>query len=209
MGDRKAVYVGAGWDVSPLSLDFVDTYWHIDSQPFSEFGTSTSYVNGINIYSRPNFTRFLDGEMTNKNMTFQKSERPNRRYTFQKRVYKYGSKIVNYLINTSFPEHWERMKNIEGFGDFGVLVVKGYDPHHTILDFCIPEGICWVGYISISPQSIKNKDKYSLNTWLAEDKDGIRSRFSTFKLVDEQNNIHTFETWEQYIAAEANIMTAM
>jgi hypothetical protein len=73
----NAVYIGAGTDIRPIQfLKYIKTFYYIDGQPFSEFGTIQAQEwedgqwtgNFTNGFSRPKFIPELDKNMTSINM---------------------------------------------------------------------------------------------------------------------------------------------
>ena len=152
----SAAYFGAGTDIRPIKFCEVDTYYYVDSQPYSEFGLRRSkewkdgvwtgkYTNG---FSRPRFIPELDRQMASIDMELLKVEGDIRTYTD-------GKKTVIYHTNTSIPEHCEKIRKV--IEDCDTLIVSGHHPHGRVVQ-CFNNQVVFIGlegtcFSSYDPES--------------------------------------------------------
>ena len=122
---KKAVYIGAGTDIEPLFEHPDILNWtFLDSQPASEFG-----LDRYEGFRRPYFLNILKKKFNLLN--FNVINESENLITF-KNIER--SQIINYIINTSFPE--EANNFTEYLKDWNVLIDKGYHPTKEIMDYC-------------------------------------------------------------------------
>ena len=202
-----AAYFGAGTDIRPIKFCEVDTYYYVDSQPYSEFGLRRAkewkdgvwtgkYTKG---FSRPRFIPELDQQMASIDMKLLKVEGDIRTYTN-------GKKTVIYHTNTSIPEHCEKIRKV--VEDCDTLIVAGHHPHSTVVhcfnnlvEFIGLEGTCFSSYI------YDDLEKHSINNELHEG--GVRHKFKSYTYLSNQGTCHKFKTWEAFTqyATEIHLST--
>jgi hypothetical protein len=134
----KAVYIGAGLDLEPLELPIND-FIYIDSQPFSEHGTTAYTTEAVtctkktrfrNLFSRPRFLTNLETSM------FQKGYKIIKR-TGDFIVFTNNTKKIKYYYSCSFPEYVED----ELLGELktcDTIIACGFNPDPVILDYIKP-----------------------------------------------------------------------
>ena len=133
----KAVYIGAGLDLAPLELPIND-FIYIDSQPFSEHGT-TAYTDQAvtctkktrfrNLFSRPRFLTNLETSMSEKGYNIIKRTGDFIVFT--------NTKKIKYYYSCSFPEFVEdgllsELKTCD------TIIACGFNPNPVILDYIKP-----------------------------------------------------------------------
>ena len=133
----KAVYIGAGLDLAPLELPIND-FIYIDSQPFSEHGT-TAYTDKAvtctkktrfrNLFSRPRFLTNLETTMSEKGYNIIKRTGDFIVFT--------NTKKIKYYYSCSFPEFVEdgllsELKTCD------TIIACGFNPNPVILDYIKP-----------------------------------------------------------------------
>ncbi len=136
---NKAVYIGAGLDVTPIVLmGDIDEFIYVDSQPFSEFGVLSYDVNSnlvtnllkkdrnINSFSRLSFLDKLVKVMNQIN--FNLTEIDDDYYLFQ-----YNNVKVKYYYSHSFPEYMEDNLK-EDIQSCNTLIMCGYIPNKKVFE---------------------------------------------------------------------------
>ena len=193
----KAVYAGAGTDVCfPFcNLLDVNSFYFIDSQPFSVYGTDVSLqADGSNGFSRANFMSHLEKTMDMCGL-LPHLIRENIRTYMSKTA---SRRLIHYLINTSVPHHISKIKT--QVRQYDMLIVNGFDPDRTIVDY-IKHPILFVGGAncdySADPGTYYNGDQNGVVQQLHQDQK-FRQKFSQFLYVDDGGKKHTFSTWEEF-----------
>lgn len=196
----KAIYIGAGRDVTPIqSLKHIKDWIYIDCQPFSEFGirvhecdnTTSSgqapcqaFCNG---FKRPLFIPQVVKEMERIGMTYRKISDNELEFTNE-------TQKVTYLVNTSLPEHIDKVKErIKGFDNW---ICMGHDPDYEAIKYAAPHITFWGN----SRTNYTKSDYYknSLFYKIAEDTE-IRKRFTGFNIVYEVG-VARYKEWEDILA---------
>ncbi len=195
-----AVYVGAGVDIRPIqNLKYIKTFYYIDGQPFSEFGTDQAqeWENGgwtgkfTDGFSRPKFIPELDKIMTSINMKLT-----NRFDNL--RIYSDGDQTVHYYTNTAIPEHYEKIKDT--IRNFDTLIIAGHDPDSLFLDATINK-IHFIGFEGTifhneneieggpdEPNGITNKLHI----------EEITNRFDKYTYIHDNGAHLSFDDWKSY-----------
>jgi len=139
---QQAVYIGAGHDIIPvLIFRDIKKFIYIDSQPFSEHGTSVytekyiSYESTLetreqyeadNLFGRPRFIEDQKDLMIQNNFILQSESKYCITY---KNEY---DQIIKYHLSCSFPEFLTD-EIISDIGECNTLILCGYFPHKKIL----------------------------------------------------------------------------
>ena len=193
----KAVYVGANDDVCfPFcSLLDVKSFYFIDSQPFSVYGTDVSLqADGSNGFSRPSFMARLEKTMELCGL-LPHLIRDNMRSYMSKTA---ARRMIHYLLNTPVPHHISKIK--KQVREYDILIVKGFDPDRTIVDY-IKHPILFVGSYDTcyyaDPGTYYNEDQNGVVQQLHQDPK-FRQKFSQFLYIDEVGEKHTFSTWQAF-----------
>ena len=206
-----AVYVGAGLDLKIIkNIPEVKNFVFIDSLPNSKFGIDenwtrdSSYIFScicpgwapfINTYSRPNFISDLKKTAIKEDFKLV-SEEVNKNLKFE-----YKDQTINYFINTSIPHHLPLIKN--NIKNFDHLIITGFFPHHTILNYTTKNITFW-GNTNTIYNNIQNNCLYNNQ----ENKDTViyklnneslyEKKFKKFNII-QNNNITCFRFWENFI----------
>jgi hypothetical protein len=215
MNKKLAVYIGAGLDLKIIkNIPNVKNFVFVDSQPTSEFGLEECWLKDpgyifncfcpswapfINDYSRPNFITNLKKTAIKENMTLI-SEEVNKKLTFQ-----YNNQIIDYFVNISVPEHLSSIEN--DIKNFNHLIVSGFFPHHSLLDYTKKNITFWGNMNTKYKQTtqmncLNNKDIredektiiYKLNSESLYEK-----KFKNFKIIENNNRVITFKFWENFV----------
>lgn len=193
----KAIYIGAGTDVTPIqSLKHIKDWIYIDCQPFSEFGirvhecdnTTSSgpppcraFCNG---FKRPRFIPQVKEEMERIGMIYRKISEDELEFTNE-------TQRVTYFVNTSLPEHIDKVKErIKGFDNW---ICMGHDPDYEAIKYAAKHITFWG-----NNGTVYTKDGYYKNCLfykIAEDED-IRKRFTSFNIIDKVN-IVSYREWSE------------
>ena len=194
-----AEYVGAGTDIRPIQfLKYIKTFYYIDGQPFSEFGTmqAQEWEDGqwgklTNGFSRPNFIPELDKNMTSINMELINT-------IDNLRIYSDGDQTVHYYTNTAIPEHYEKIKDT--IRNFETLIVAGHDPDSLFIDATINK-IHFIGFEGTiyhneneieggpdEPNGITNKLHI----------EEITNRFDKYTYIHDNGTHLSFDDWKSY-----------
>ena len=154
----KAVYIGAGTDVSPIQrLTDIKDFVYIDGQPFSEFGALSHKCDPCLCsetcvgFSRPSFLQRLKDEMDKINMSYKQISENEIEFTNE-------TQRVTYFINTAIPDHIDRIK--ERINDFDNLIVMGHIPHSIILDYTTKSLTFWGNKRTVYSKC-KSREKYA------------------------------------------------
>ena len=186
----SAAYFGAGTDVRPIKFCAENTFYYVDSQPYSEFGLRRSkewkdgvwtgkYTNG---FSRPRFIPELDRQMAFIDMELLKVEGDIRTYTD-------GKKTVIYHTNTAIPEHCEKIRKV--VEDCDTLIVAGHHPHSRMVQ-CFKNKVAFIGLEDTHFSSYDPEGK-------------VRHKFKSYSYLSSQGTFRKFDTWQAFAqsAAEA------
>ena len=151
----KAVYIGAGLDLEPLEL-YINDFIYIDSQPFSEHGTTAYTDKAIvctkktrfrNLFSRPRFLKMVEEKM------FQKGYKIiNRTGDFI--VFTNNTKKIKYYYSCSFPEFVEGTL-LDELKTCDTIIACGFNPDSVILDYIRPRPL-FIGHNNTSYESDKS-----------------------------------------------------
>ena len=139
---QQAVYIGSGHDIIPvLVLRDIKKFIYIDSQPFSEHGTSVytkeyiSYESTLetreqyeadNLFGRQRFIEDYKELMIQNNFILQSESKYCITY---KNEY---DQIIKYHLSCSFPEFLTD-EIISDIGECNTIILCGYFPHKKIL----------------------------------------------------------------------------
>ena len=194
----KAVYIGAGTDVSPIKfLRNVKDFVYIDCQPFSEFGTkvhkctpgwcSEKCVG----FSRPRFLPRLKESMERIGMKYRKISDNELEFTNER------GQRVTYFINTAMPDHINRVKR--RIRNFDNLIVMGHNPDSTALEHTDRKITFW-GNTATAYQNCTCDDSDSKDNviWRLNREDETRKKFYWFNVIDG-NKVHRFDRWSNFI----------
>ena len=187
----KAIYIGAGIDTIPLiRLDFISEFVHVDSQPYSAFGTLQSKMimsDGYDGYYRPKFFTSLCNQMEIVGMKLK---------SIDLNVIDFKDKedrTLRYYINTAVPDHNKCLENEIITVD--ALIVSGHDPHYSILD-SVTKKLMFVGFPGTAFSDCGEYEEGSLTQSLH---DGITlNKFSSFTYICSKG-IETFDTWAEFV----------
>jgi len=130
----KAIYSGAGIDLKPIKyFPEITEFVYIDCQPFSEFGIQQCGIimksdefGKYDGFSRPGFIPKLEKKMEKYKMKLVSVDG-------NERIYKNDTQTIRYLINTSFPEHYEYIKSKNPY--FDTIIISGHSPNSKLMDF--------------------------------------------------------------------------
>jgi hypothetical protein len=173
----KAIYIGSGTDITPIqNLKHIKDWIYIDCQPFSEFGIMVHECvkqckTSCNGFKRPRFIPQVIKEMERIGMTYRKISDDELEFTNE-------TQKVTYFINTSLPEHIDKVKGrIKGFDNW---ICIGHDPNYEVIKYAAPHITFWG-----STRTMYGKNDYYKNSLfykLSEDKE-IRKRFTGFNII--------------------------
>ena len=201
----KAVYIGAGTDLSPIQrLTHIKDFVYIDGQPFSEFGARShkcdpSYCSENCIgFSRPSFLQRLKEKMEKINMSYKKISENEIEFTN-------GTQRVTYFINTAIPDHIDRIK--ERINDFDNLIVMGHIPDSIILDYTTKPLTFW-GNKQTVYSKCKRHEKYAeervLLCYRMHRELLIKQKFYNFNLIKE-TGLMCFTNWSKFVSYTTNL----
>jgi len=188
----KAIYIGAGSDTRPLKrLDFITTFVHVDSQPYSEFGTrqcNIKMAGGYNGYSRPKFVKRLCKNMKSVGMILVSVDK---NIIYYKDI---DNRSLRYYINTAVPDHNKFVESEINTSD--ILIMAGHDPHYSILEF-VNKKIMFVGFEGTCFSDCGEYEEGSLTQSLHVG--NTLEKFSSFTYVSS-DAIEKFNTWGEFVA---------
>ena len=183
----SVAYFGAGTDVRPIKFCEENTFYYVDSQPYSEYGLlrskdgvwTSKYTNG---FSRPHFIPELDRKMASIDMELLK-------VTGDIRTYTDGEKIVIYHTNTAIPEHCEKIRKV--VEDCDTLIVAGHHPHSRVVQG-FKNQVAFIGLENTHFSSYDPEGK-------------LRHKFKSYSYLSNQGTFRKFDTWQAFAqyAAEA------
>ena len=197
----KAIYIGAGSDVKPITfLNHIKDWVYIDCKPFSEFGVKVHKcdtrwcLKKCNGYSRPNFIPQVRKEMERIGMTYKKVSENELEFTND-------TQRITFFVNTSMPEHIERVKH--RIKDFDQWVVMGHDPDITALEHT-SQNITFWGNTNTVYTKINSEDEYYDNykdqlCFQMNRDEKVRNRFSNFNIIAGQDTFN-YDTWANFIS---------
>ena len=215
MNESFALYIGAGLDLKIIkNIPNVKKFVFVDSQPSSEFGLEECWLKDpsyifncfcpswtpfINDYYKPNFISDLKKTAVDENIKLV-SEEVNKKLTFE-----YNNQTIEYFVNISVPENLSSIENdIENFNH---LIVSGFFPHHSILDYTKKNITFWGNSNTIYKQSTKMNCLSNKN--ISEDKKTViyklnneslyEKKFKTFKIMEDNKCITSFKFWENFV----------
>jgi hypothetical protein len=201
----KAVYIGAGTDLSPIQkLTHIKDFVYIDGQPFSEFGTRShkcdpSFCSKDCIgFSRPSFLKRLKDKMEKINMNYKKISDNEIEFTNE-------TQRVTYFINTAIPDHIERVK--DRINNFDNLIVVGHIPDSIILNYTTKPLVFW-GNTNTSYTTSKHDEKYAeervLLCYRMHRELPIKQKFYNFNLIKE-TGLMCFTNWSTFVSYTTNL----
>tara|TARA_B100001250_G_scaffold397883_1_gene405494 strand:+ start:474 stop:1145 length:672 start_codon:yes stop_codon:yes gene_type:complete len=197
----KALYIGAGNDTMPIAyLKHITDFVFIDCQPFSEFGVKVhkcdpKYCREDCVgYSRPWFVNDVITKMIEMGMNYKKISENELEFTND-------SQRVTYFINTSMPDHIDRVK--DRIKDFDVFIVIGHNPDSEALKYTTKKISFWGGINTV--YTPEDEELTHVITRLCNEKKFI-SKFHQFNLLlaDSFLDSHCYEhqefnTWENFL----------
>jgi len=189
---NSALYIGAGTDFIPvIILKNIKNFYYIDCQPFSEHGIKTYIEHGINLFGRPKFIQELKDNAHKFGLDFKQNK--------DRIILSDGYNVINYMINTSMPEHKRVLQSIK---DYKYLIVKGHDPHKCIVEH-VSNKITFIGF----HETCYYENDYDVDCIIQNlHKDSkFRERFDEFIYFDENNKKHKFITWKDFCSIANNI----
>ena len=208
-----AVYVGAGLDLKIIkNIPDVKNFVFIDSLPNSKFGIDENWTRDsshifscicpgwapfINTYSRPNFISDLKKTAIQEDFTLV-SEEVNK-----KLIFNYKDQVIKYFVNTSIPQHLPFIKN--DIKNFDHLIVAGFFPHHTILNYTNKNITFWGNtntiYNYIQNNCLYNNQNEYENTviYKLNNESLYEKKFKNFNVIQNNKNTVCFRYWENFI----------
>ena len=200
----KAVYIGAGTDLSPIQrLTHIKDFVYIDGQPFSEFGTkvhkcTSEWCSKKCVgFSRPSFLPRLKKEIDKINMSYKKISENEIEFTNE-------TQRVTYFINTAIPDHIDRIK--DRIKDFDNLIVMGHIPNSIILDYTTKPLIFWGNKGTVYSTS-KHDEEYAENKVLLcyrmHRELPVKQKFYNFNLIKE-TGLMCFTNWSKFVSYTKN-----
>ena len=229
----KAVYFGAGCDFDYIKHmpNSITDFYLVDSQPFSEYGTLTSYrYNTSNLncllvfiiklfpflkkyllkkengFSRPNFINNLKRNAIKNNIQFQS-------HVGNKLIFKHKHQTITYFINTAMIEHIDLIgAEISGFKH---IMIMGFHPDDIILKYTNVKPIIWTNLNTcICPDILY--DKYAKENgeannipYLLNYKKDYCKNFESFNLIDTTGAKYSHYIWEDLIKQKEMIKFSM
>ena len=206
----KAIYVGAGLDISPIEIlqNDINEYYFIDSLPYSEKGKDTFILpNGTNAFYRPFFLLELKKKFINNN--FILIEENENEFIFKKKDI-----IINYLYNTSIPEDLDKIQN--KIMNYKYLIINNFIPDINIV-YYTDKLITIYGFINTHYFNINkdikdnnekiNSTKNQLHLYLHQGNKKIkyknktkytRELFDTYNMININHEIITFNNWKEF-----------
>jgi hypothetical protein len=177
----KAVYIGAGLDITPVIQNNEILDWIlVDSQPSSEFG-----IERKKGFSRPNFVPNLKDIMMKKDFICQSDN--NNLLIFENLD---SCQRIRYYINTAIPEEFE--KNKDSTNNWDTLVVIGFWPHKIIMSNS-SQNLTFIG----------NKSSSYLYEGLEDEKDTVieeiflnKIKFQNYKIFNNKK-FYNFKRFEK------------
>ena len=186
----KIIYIGCGTDVEPQSQLEYEKFVAVDCQPFSEFGIlECDTVPGG--FSRPKYPSLLYQAMDTVSGVPIKITR-------DKHIYYCNGKLVTHLLNTSCPDHIER---IIRYGPYDTILCRGHWPHADVLMSCVAGPLTFIGYagtVWVVDDNDSEDEKESLIA-LLHDCETVRRRFARFIYIDGSGNRRETETWSKFV----------
>jgi len=225
---QLAVYVGAGLDLKIIkNIPEVKNFVFIDSQPTSEFELEENWhkesnyifncicprwVPFVNDFSRPNFIHNLKKTAIKENMILV-SEEVNKKLTFQ-----YNNQTIEYFVNISVPHNLSLIKN--DIKNYDHLIVAGFFPHHSILNYTTKNIIFWGNTNTIYKQNIEHNclcnnidynddnddDEKKTIVYKLNNESLYEKKFKKFNLIENNGKIQYFFFWENFIRYTQNIL---
>lgn len=195
----KVIYIGAGLDVKPIQfLSNIKDFVYIDCQPFSEFGTKIHKCtpgwcskNCLG-FSRPMFLPRLKTSMEKIGMKYKKISDDELEFTNDKQ-------LVTYFINTSMPEHIDKVKSrIKGFDNF---IVMGHDPDSTVLKYTNNKITFWGNeYTYYRRDDLCDEINKTQNNIISRLHREIKTRnkFNWFNII-KGNKVYRFDRWSNFV----------
>ena len=170
----KAVYVGADIDVEPLKLEGITEFFFLDIQP------------DISYFAR-DFINELVAAMSSSGCELIVKE--DNKLIFDSKKF-----TVTYFINTNIPKDIPKIKPL--IGHYDILIVKGFDPHYSIvwnddITFVGFKGTCYFREISL--------DEINNVTQKLHNNSEFRKRFKRFIYVKDDKSKIISKSWEQFM----------
>ena len=204
---QKALYVGAGTDTTPItSLKHINEFIFIDCQPFSEFGVlvhkcDPRWCNEVCIgYSRPRFIKEIVNKMKKIGMNYKKISDNELKFTNE-------IQTVTYFVNTSIPEHIDRIS--VRIKDFDNLIVMGHDPDSIVLKYTNKNLTLWGNTETVYSKCYDDIGECKNNLCFRMNREkSIRNRFLHFNLIDGRISsyyklrplITSFDNWSKFVS---------
>jgi len=196
----KAIYIGAGTDVSPIEfLSHINDWVYVDCQPFSAFGISVHECDPEWCpprcvgFSRPWFIPDIKQEMERIGMNYKKISDNELEFTK-------GDKKITYFVNTSMPEHIDRVK--DRIKDFDNLIVMGHDPNSCILNYTSKKITFWGNTETIYSKIDREDEHYDYYKdylcFKMNRDENIRKKFHRFNIID-RCGATSFDRWTTFI----------
>ncbi len=197
----KAIYIGAGEDVMPVTyLKHIKYFVYIDCQPFSAFGVKVHECdpncneNCVG-YSRPWFVKNVITKMGKIGMKYNKISENELEFTNE-------NQRVTYFINTAIPDHLDRVKDrIKGFD---VFIVIGHDPHSEVLKYTTNKITFWGAKNTVYSEEFESEDQL---TYRMCNEEAVRDKFNQYNLMLEDpyfssycRDHQEFATWKDFLA---------
>ena len=139
-------------------------------------------INDINAFSRPHFIPELKDKASTLELKLVK-EADNQL------IFSNKHQIINYLINTSMPEHLDKIN------DYEYLIVRGHDPHNSILNN-IKTKLIFIGFADTSYHYEPNEADGVVSRLHTEI--NFRKKFHHFIWFDENFKQHDFTCWNEF-----------
>jgi hypothetical protein len=126
----KAVYVGAGMHIYPLSdLPHINSFYYFDIRPLFSEGYRKGFIPKLN-----RAMKSYDMEFVNKNEAIKEPHKLG-----NLRVYSDGVQTVSYYTNTKIPftdlDPDIKASITEKIKGFDTIIISGYHPDSSILDY--------------------------------------------------------------------------